>query len=243
MKILECSNLTKKYRNSEVVSNLSFSVCKGEVLGLLGPNGAGKTTTIKMILGLTSVNSGKVYMEKGIRIGYSPETPYFHPFLSGYEVMQFFSRLQGINKAEADRQTGEFLEVTGLENASGKKVRNYSKGMLQRLAIAQALLGDPELLILDEPTSSLDVIGRIEIIQLIKDLKQKGKTIILNTHILNDMEKVADRTLFIVGGQYAGEMDASNFRNGGLENQFLKIVGGYKHDRIDSEYIQGKNIS
>ncbi len=163
MKILECRGLVKRYGQTEAVAGLSFSVEKGETLGLLGPNGAGKTTTIKMILGLTRPTGGDVTIDSETRIGYSPETPYFHPFLTGYEVLRFYSRLQRLDMPKAAEQIGRLLDLTGLADAAGKRVSDYSKGMLQRLAFAQALLGDPELLILDEPTSGLDAVGRITV--------------------------------------------------------------------------------
>lgn len=238
MKILECTKLYKKYGSHEVISDLSFSIGNGEVVGLLGPNGAGKTTTIKMILGLTSVNRGEVRLKEGVRIGYSPETPYFHPFLTGYEVMRFYCRLQKINKAAAEKQIAGLLRVAGLADASDKKVKTYSKGMLQRLAMAQALLGDPDLLILDEPTSGLDALGRIEMIRLVGELKQKGKSILFNSHILGDVEKVADRTVFIVNGRNAGEADMRGSQGIDLEKLFIKAAGGIEHDSVNYEHIQ-----
>ncbi len=238
MKILECHELVKKYGDTEVVAGLSFSVEKGEVLGLLGPNGAGKTTTIKMILGLTGQTGGNVVIDKEIRIGFSPETPYFHPFLTGYEVLRFYSRLQRLNEQKAEQQIRKLLELTGLSNAADKKIKNYSKGMLQRLAFSQALLGDPELLILDEPTSGLDAVGRIEMLRLVSELKGKGKTIIFNSHILNDVEKVADRTIFIVNGRLAGQVQMRELCGTSLEELFVKAVGGEGHACSDTQYIQ-----
>jgi ABC-2 type transport system ATP-binding protein len=238
MKILECRELVKKFGGTEAVAGLSFSVEKGEVLGLLGPNGAGKTTTIKMILGLTRPTDGHVDIDSGTRIGYSPETPYFHPFLTGYEVMDFYSRLHGIGRQEAGRQIGMLLELTGLSGAADKKIREYSKGMLQRLAFAQALLGDPELLILDEPTSGLDAVGRIEMLRLVGELKGKGKTIIFNSHILSDVEKIADRTIFIKDGRLAGQVLKEEMCGRSLEELFLKAVGGVGHACADTKYIQ-----
>ncbi len=233
MKIIECRDLVKKYGKTKAVDGLSFSVEKGEVFGLLGPNGAGKTTTIKMILGLTRLSGGSVLIDKETRIGYSPETPFFHPFLTGYEVMLFYSRLQKLDKQSADQQIRKLLDLTGLSDADGKKVKNYSKGMLQRLAFAQALLGDPELLILDEPTSGLDAVGRIEMLRLVNRLKDEGKTIIFNSHILGDVEKIADRTIFIVNGRLAGIADKESFVDCSLEDLFVKAVGGVEYACAD----------
>ena len=238
MKILECRELVKKYGTTEAVDGLSFSVERGEVLGLLGPNGAGKTTTIKMILGLTGLTSGNVVLNRETRIGYSPETPYFHPFLTGYEVMCFYSRLQRLDKQSADMQINKFLRLTGLTEAKDKKIRNYSKGMLQRLAFAQALLGDPELLILDEPTSGLDAIGRIEMLKLVGELRNEGKTIIFNSHILSDVEKIADRTIFVVNGRLAGQVQKNENAGTSLEELFIKAVGGAGYACSDTQYVQ-----
>ena len=234
MKILECCELVKMYGKTKAVDGLSFGVERGEVLGLLGPNGAGKTTTIKMILGLAALSGGKVIIDRNTKIGYSPETPYFHPFLAGYEVMRFHSKLQKLDRRTADQQTGKLLELAGLAGAAGKKVRNYSKGMLQRLAFAQALLGDPELIILDEPTSGLDAVGRIEMLGLVGKLKRKGKTIIINSHILSDIEKVADRTIIITNGRLAGMADKNDLAGSSLEELFVKTVGGDAHACADT---------
>jgi ABC-2 type transport system ATP-binding protein len=234
LKILECRELVKMYGKTRAVDSLSFSVEKGEVLGLLGPNGAGKTTTIKMILGLTGLSGGKVIIDRETKIGYSPETPYFHPFLTGYEVMRFYSRLQKLDRRTADQQIGRLLELAGLSGAAVKKVKNYSKGMLQRLAFAQALLGDPELLILDEPMSGLDAVGRIEMLGLIGRLKQEGKTIIINSHILNDIEKIADRAIFIANGRLAGMAGKNDLTGSSLEELFVKAVGGDTHACVDA---------
>ncbi|NLK86095.1 MAG: ABC transporter ATP-binding protein [Clostridiaceae bacterium] len=238
MKILECRELVKKYGGTEAVAGLSFSVEKGEVLGLLGPNGAGKTTTIKMILGLTRPTGGDVTIDRETRIGYSPETPYFHPFLTGCEVLRFYSRLQRLDKEKAEPQIRRLLELTGLSDAEDKRIKNYSKGMLQRLAFGQALLGDPDLLILDEPTSGLDAVGRIEMLQLVSELKSKGKTIIFNSHILSDVEKIADRTIFITNGRLAGQVSRSELCGTSLEELFVKTVGGAGHACSDAQYIQ-----
>ena len=223
--MLECTELTKSYKKKCVVNSLSFNVNKGEIFAFLGSNGAGKTTTIKMILGLVGIDSGEVKIAENIRIGYSPETPYFPPFLTGYEVLEYYAGIQKIAKTERKAEIPKLLETMGLENDK-TRVKNYSKGMLQRLALAQALLGNPDLLILDEPTAGLDALGRLEIMQLIEKLKNSGKTIIINSHILNDIERICDRGIIIKKGVQMGVWNKSDNNTKTLEEIFLDLVGG-----------------
>lgn len=223
--MLECNNLTKSYKNKIVVNNLSFSVNKGEIFAFLGSNGAGKTTTIKMILGLVNIDSGAVKISENVRIGYSPETPYFPPFLTGGEVLEYYAGIQKISKDHRSTDIPRLLETVGLEN-NKTKIKNYSKGMLQRLAFAQALIGNPDLLILDEPTAGLDALGRVEIMQLIEKLKKTGKTIIINSHILNDIERICDRGIIIKNGVQLGVWSKSDRNEKTLEEVFLGLVGG-----------------
>ena len=223
--MLECTNLTKTYKKKCVVDNLSFHVRKGEIFAFLGSNGAGKTTTIKMILGLVGIDSGEVKLAENVGIGYSPETPYFPPFLTGYEVLEYYAGIQKISKTQRKTEIPKLLETVGLENDK-TRVKNYSKGMLQRLALAQALLGNPNLLILDEPTAGLDALGRLEIMQLIEKLKIEGKTIIINSHILNDIERICDRGIIIKKGIQMGVWNKSDNNIKPLEEIFLDLVGG-----------------
>ncbi len=224
--MLECSGLTKTYKKKCVVDNLSFQVKEGEVFALLGSNGAGKTTTIKMILKLVRQDSGKVYKKEGVYVGYSPETPYFPPFLSGTEALMYYGRVQGLKKEDLKEEAVKLLETVGLEE-NHTKIRHYSKGMLQRLALAQALLGNPGLLILDEPTAGLDALGRVEMMQLIGKLKSQGKTILLNSHILNDIERVCDRGVMLKKGKLIATWDKNKDYDGkNLEEYFIEQVGG-----------------
>ena len=223
--MLECTELTKSYKKKCVVNSLSFNVKRGEIFAFLGSNGAGKTTTIKMILGLVGIDSGEVKIAENIRIGYSPETPYFPPFLTGYEVLEYYAGIQKIAKAERKAEIPKLLETVGLENDK-TRVKNYSKGMLQRLALAQALLGNPDLLILDEPTAGLDALGRLEIMQLIEKLKNSGKTIIINSHILNDIERICDRGIIIKKGVQMGVWNKSDNNMKTLEEIFVDLDGG-----------------
>ena len=226
MNMLKINKLSKSFREKRAVDGLSFSVEKGEVFALLGSNGAGKTTTIKMILGLMAPDSGDIELSEDIKVGYSPDTPYFPPFLTGRETLEYYGAVSGMKKDERRRQAGELLETVGLED-SRTKVSKYSKGMTQRLAIAQSLLGDPDMLILDEPTAGLDAMGRIEMIQLIGRLKKAGKTIILNSHILSDIEQVCDRGIIMKNGTVLTEWER-NADNGGrsLQEIFIETIGG-----------------
>lgn len=226
--MLSCRDITKKYKNVTVVDNLSFQVEEGEVFALLGSNGAGKTTTIKMILGLIRKDSGEIAKKEGLTIGYSPETPFFPPFLTGREALTYYAKIQKIDKTSISNLVGELLEVVGLED-SKTKIKVYSKGMLQRLALAQALLGNPQLLILDEPTAGLDALGRVEMMQLIGELKKQGKTIILNSHILNDIERVCDRGIIMKKGKVLKTWTRQEEHQGkSLEEIFVETVGGVR---------------
>lgn len=221
--MLKCNHLRKIYRKKCVVDDLSFSVKKGETFALLGSNGAGKTTTIKMILGLIPKDGGTVKREE-VRVGYSPETPYFHPFLTGREVLEFYGGLQGIPREELRQEIPGLLQRAGLEE-SKTKVKHYSKGMLQRLALAQALLGNPGLLILDEPTAGLDAMGRLEMMNTIQALKKEGKTILINSHILNDIERVCDRGIIMKKGCLIYEWENGESEKS-LEEIFVEQIGG-----------------
>lgn len=223
--MIKVENLTKSYKGKTVVNNLSFEIKDGELFALLGSNGAGKSTTIKMILDLVKKDSGEIDKPKDILIGYSPETPYFPPFLTGKEVLTYYGQLQKMGKEQLEQQCSALLEEVGLED-DNTKVRFYSKGMLQRLAMAQALLGDPQFLILDEPCAGLDAMGRLEMLSLIEKLKKKGKTILMNSHILNDMEKVCDCGIIMKKGQKLKEFTKADLDGEqSLEELFVEVVG------------------
>jgi ABC-2 type transport system ATP-binding protein len=191
------------------VEDVTFSVEKNEIFGFLGPNGAGKTTTLKMLMGLIFPTSGSATIfgrpirDRAVkeRLGFLPENPYFYDYLSGPELLDLMGRLFGLPSAERKKRARELLERVGLSRASDRPLRKYSKGMLQRLGLAQALVNDPELVVLDEPMSGLDPIGRKEIRDLIVELKREGKTVLFSTHILSDVELICDRVAMIVGGK------------------------------------------
>lgn len=221
--MLRLEKITKKYKNKTVVDNLSLSIEGGEVFALLGANGAGKTTTIKMILGLAKVSEGNITIEEGKKIGYSPETPYFPPYLTAMEVMKYYAGIEG-DKTKKDKEyLKSLLDITGLEDTK-TKVKDYSKGMIQRLALAQALISDPDILILDEPTAGLDALGRKHNLELLKKLKEQGKTIIINSHILHDIEAICDRGVIMKKGKVIDTW-TNGVSHESLEDKFIRLVG------------------
>jgi ABC-2 type transport system ATP-binding protein len=218
--LIELASVSKSYptgfwrRRVGVLSHLSFDVRRNEIVGFLGPNGAGKTTTIKILNHLALPDSGKVEIfgedagqrpELRRRIGFMPEQPYFYEYLTGEEFLHLCGHLYGMTRAEIRRSTAEMLERLGLAAASKKTIRKYSKGMMQRLGLAQALLHDPELVILDEPMSGLDPMGRVEVRTLIRELKTAGKTVLFSSHIVSDVEALCDRVIMIDRGRKVAE--------------------------------------
>jgi ABC-2 type transport system ATP-binding protein len=213
--ILRTEGLTKTFevgfrrRRVHAVQDLSLSVGQGEIFGFVGPNGAGKTTTIKMLMGLIFPTSGGAFIFDApipsraakARIGYLPEHPAYHDFLTGREVMHLFAELADVPGAERRRRCEELLGLVGLADAADRQVKKYSKGMQQRLGIAQALVADPALVVLDEPMSGLDPVGRKDMRDLILELKRRGKTVFFSTHILPDVELLCDRVAVIIGGK------------------------------------------
>ncbi|TMA11565.1 MAG: ABC transporter ATP-binding protein, partial [Deltaproteobacteria bacterium] len=197
-------------RKVRAVEDLSFEVRGGEIFGLLGPNGAGKTTALKMLLGFVKPTSGQAFIS-GERVGtvasrrdlgYLPENPALYEFLRGDEYLIFAGRLCGLSRADARHRAYELLERVGLTGrGADRPIRKFSKGMVQRLALAQALVADPGIVILDEPMSGLDPIGRKEIRDLILQLREEGRTVLFSTHILSDVEAICDRVGILVDGR------------------------------------------
>jgi len=192
-----------------VVRDLNLTVNREEVFGFLGPNGSGKTTTMKMLLGLAQPTKGTVRLlgrptsEVNVRqqIGFLPEAPYFYTYLTAEEVLLFYGRLAGLSGQSLNRRVEEMLEMVGLMEARRRQLGKFSKGMLQRVGLAQALIHDPTLVILDEPMSGLDPIGRKEVRDLIMRLRRQGKTVFFSTHIIPDVETLCDRVGIIAGGR------------------------------------------
>lgn len=197
-----------RLKKVEAVRGISLTVNRGEVFGFLGPNGAGKTTTIKMAMGLVRPTRGSIEILGGSmgdsetrnRIGYLPEHPYFHDYLTPVETLNFYGKLFGLSREERAKRIDELLERVGLNHARQRTLRKFSKGMLQRLGIAQALLNNPDLLVLDEPLSGLDPIGRKEIRDILVEQRAKGVTIFFSSHILSDIEVICENVAIIEGG-------------------------------------------
>lgn len=191
------------------VDSLDLEVAEGQVYGLLGPNGSGKSTTIKIILGLleATVGEAKVFgvpahrVEARRNVGYLPEAPYFYRYLSGRELVNFYARVCGVRSARLKSRVDEVIDWVGLSSAADRRVGTYSKGMLQRIGLAQALVHDPKLIVLDEPTAGVDPVGSAEMCELIRKLKQQGKTVLITSHLLAQIEDVCDRVAILDRGR------------------------------------------
>lgn len=216
---IEIENLTKDYpygflhlKKKRSLEGLTMQVADGEVFGFLGPNGAGKSTTIKLLVGLIFPDAGSARIlgkpitdiEMHSDIGYLPEQPYFYDYLTAAEVLDYFARFHNLTAADRRERTAKMLKKVGLQTAGKIQLRKYSKGMLQRVGLAQAILHDPKVVILDEPMSGLDPIGRREVRDIILELKREGRTILFSTHILSDAEMLCDRVGVIVSGKLRG---------------------------------------
>ena len=221
--VVEAAGLVKVFSDfwmrakARAVDGIDFSIHRHEIFGLLGPNGSGKSTTIKLILGLLRKTRGRLTVfgrdpsDVSIkrRIGYLPEESYMYRFLNAHETLDYYGRIFGLRGAVRKRRIEELLEMVGLGGAGHRPVGEYSKGMTRRLGIAQALINDPEFLILDEPTSGLDPIGTKQVKDLLVDLKKRGKTILLSSHLLADVEDVCDRMVILYGGRIRASGTAS----------------------------------
>jgi ABC-2 type transport system ATP-binding protein len=213
--VVSVRGLTKVFKDfwnrpkARAVDNVDFDVRRGEVFGLLGPNGSGKSTTVKMLLGLLYPTKGHIevfghsprHVQTKSRIGYLPEESYLYRYLNSRETLDFFGNLFHLNKGERDNRAEQLLEMVGLSQTRTRAVGEFSKGMQRRIGLAQALINDPDLVILDEPTAGLDPIGCREIKDLIVALARRGKTVILSSHLLSDVEDVCDRVVIYYGGK------------------------------------------
>jgi len=216
---IEIAGLTKDYavgfwrkRMRRALDNLALEVQQGEIFGFLGPNGAGKTTTLKLLMGLIFPTAGTAHiLGRSIddvamhrEIGYLPEQPYFYDYLTARELLDYYARFSGYGATERRERVGRFLERVGLASAADVQLRKFSKGMLQRAGIAQAVLHDPKVVFLDEPMSGLDPIGRREVRDIILELKRQGRTVFFSTHILSDAEMLCDRVAVLHLGELQG---------------------------------------
>jgi len=243
MEIIKTTGLTKEYSAGllqigvRALDHLDLNVQEGEVFGFLGPNGAGKTTMIKILMGLIRPTSGTATLlgqplgkiEAKSKIGFLPESSHFYEYLTASEILTFYGRLFDIPKETIKERTRALLKQVGLESSAHLQLRKFSKGMLQRIGIAQALINDPELIILDEPMSGLDPIGRKEMRELILNLKTQGKTVFFSSHITHDVEMICDRVGILVGGRLLRIGGLSELLPDGketLEDYFIRIVQG-----------------
>ena len=213
--VIQIRNLTKIYRDFwgrkkvRALNSLSLDVKRGEVFGLLGPNGSGKTTTLKLLLGLLFPTEGEVSIlgrpasdvTKNERIGYLPEESYLYRFLNAEETLDFYGRLFKMSGAERRKRSNDLIQMVGLQQARRRQLKEYSKGMTRRIGLAQALINDPELILLDEPTSGLDPLGSRDMKDLILKLKGQGKTVVMCSHLLADVQDVCDRIAILYGGE------------------------------------------
>ncbi len=235
MSVISTKNLRKEYSTKTfskekvvALKNFTFEVNKGEIVGLLGPNGAGKTTLIKILLGIVSSTEGEArVLDKPLtdisykrKVGYLPENHKYPNYLKGGQVMEYFGRLSGLDDKTIKAKTKEYLTLFGIEKWEKSNIKKYSKGMLQRLGLAQAMINDPDLLFLDEPTDGVDPIGRKHIRDVLLHLKGQGKTIFLNSHLLSEVELICDRVAILNKGELLREGTVDEITTTGSNYKF-----------------------
>jgi len=249
MSIIECRGIKKIFRTGwtgkvHALAGVDLDVKEGDIFGILGPNGAGKTTLVKIMLGLVLPDEGIVKIFDADvknfrirkRIGYLPENPHLPQYLTGGQVMELFGRLSGLSQKQIDSRTGNLLKEVKMDQWVNKKTSTYSKGMIQRIGLAQAMISDPDIIFLDEPTDGVDPIGRKEIRQVLQELKNRGKTVFLNSHLLSETEMLCDHVAIMDKGKIvsSGSMDeittAANkfiFRCKNLNTEVIDKINGY----------------
>jgi len=229
------NNLVKTFGKFRALDDISINVLDNDVYGFLGHNGAGKSTTIEILAGLSKPNEGEVKINSEM-IGYLPEEPKFYPWMTGAEYLTYIGSEY---KGDTKKRVKEMLEWVGLEKAAKRRIGGYSRGMRQRLGMAVALIHDPDLVLLDEPSSALDPEGRSDVLRMIKELKSRGKTIFLSTHILDDVEKVCDKVGIIREGKMIKEADLSTIMNQytepNFEINFAEVPDPYEIIEINKE--------
>lgn len=232
--MISINNLVKYYKNHKVLNGIKLEVKKGEVYGFIGHNGAGKSTTMNILAGLIEFQHGECFVNgkaiKGVKnrsvkdIGYLPEDPRFYPYMNAYEYLNYIGSIGGEDRQTILKKSGQLLQLVKLDKAAKRPVGGYSRGMKQRLGIAVAMYHDPEVLLFDEPSSALDPEGRMDVISIIEELKSRGKTIFLSTHILNDIERVCDRIGILHGGKIV------------LEDNLVSLMKHYIQPVYDVEF-------
>lgn len=238
MKPIQIEQLSKSFRGKKgkrihAIKGVDLIVLEGEIFGFLGPNGAGKSTMIKILLGQISPCEGTASLFGNLtgaplarmRVGYLPENPSFYDFLTAYEYLDLVGRAFGMSSIEIRRNSGKVLDQMALAEAAHRPIRGYSKGMVQRLGLAQALLHDPDLFILDEPMSGLDPVGRVLVKQIMLDLKSRGKTVFFSTHVIADVEAVCDRVGIIAGGRLQAVHKVLDVMRSGIEGYSVQLAG------------------
>ncbi len=236
--IIELAGLTKHYGGARGIDDVTLAVAEGEVFGFLGPNGAGKTTTVKILMGLVRPTAGEARIlgrpvddpEARRRAGYLPENFRFHDWLTGESLLDFHGRLAGMSAADRRRRIPEVIGRVGLTGRGRDRIRGYSKGMTQRIGLAQAILHRPDVVLLDEPTSALDPVGRREVRDLIRSLRAEGLTVFINSHLLSEVEMVCDRVAIVMRGRVVREGRLAEL----LEAGALRVTV----DRVDRELLQ-----
>jgi ABC-2 type transport system ATP-binding protein len=240
-------------RRVTAVDGLSLDVRRGEVFGFLGPNGAGKTTTLKILMGLINPSSGGASLfgrpvgdpVAKAKLGFLPESPYFYEYLTGQEFLRFYGHLFGLLGSRLENRVDQLLDMVGMTHARDLQLRKFSKGMLQRVGIAQALINDPELVVLDEPMSGLDPVGRKEVRDLILRLKESGKTVLFSSHILHDAELLCDRVAMILKGRLVASGHVSELIDQGTTHSVELAIDrlspeGLEHLRPLTEKVMGQ---
>jgi ABC-2 type transport system ATP-binding protein len=248
MPIVEIENLTKdfsigfwKKRPVRALENLSLEVQEGEIFGFLGPNGAGKSTTLKILMHLLNPTSGSArILGKSVQtvsmhqsIGYLPENPYFYDYLTPAELLAYMGRLCGLSRPDLERKVDDLIEKVGLAASRRIQLRKFSKGMVQRIGIAQAIINDPRIVFLDEPMSGLDPLGRMEVRRIIKSLKSRGVTIFFSSHILPDVEAICDRVAILNKGKLLEVGALEEILKVSIEGHEI-ILAGWTAETLDS---------
>ncbi len=225
--VLKVNNISKKAKGFQILNKVSFELGSGEIVGLIGPNGAGKTSIMKILVGLTKNYTGEVDLSGVKDIGCMIETPSFYPYNTGYQNLMYFAGLNGVGKKKVE----ELMELLGLIDAANKNVKAYSLGMRQRLGIAQALLKDPDVLVLDEPTNGLDPEGIYEVREYIRKIaNEKNITVLISSHLLGELEKMCDRAIIIKKGEVIQFMDFHDDKKG---KQIIYVI-----ESLDTKTVQ-----